>query len=248
MAIKLAYDINLAVHAIAGLTAVLVLAVPLIAKKGGRVHARAGWVFTVAMAVVAVTGALLALAWATIPLTVKPPEGPRSAEQIAAMTQSYRRFSLFFATVGVMSGAAVWHGVAAVRNKSGGRRGGWRGVGDHLAYALTLGFGLALTLLGLKLGMALFIAFGALAFSGGLGDARAIWRSSTENKAWIIRHLQAMLGGATAALTAFSAFTLRSYASSEHAFDIAFWLLPVVAGVVASVGWTRSTERELGMR
>ncbi|MCA9698246.1 MAG: hypothetical protein KC431_12030, partial [Myxococcales bacterium] len=183
------------------------------------------------------TGLAIAAAWATAPLTFKPPATALDSEQIAALERRYRAFALFFATVGVMSATAVWHGISALRRRP-------PVVLDHLAYAATTLAGTALLLLGLNLGQMLFIAFGLIASITGLGDARFVLRPPADpRRATIIRHLQAMLGGATAALTAFSALTLRRMVGVEGAFALSFWLLPVVLGVLATVLWTRRWQR-----
>ena len=235
---QLAYTINLVLHALAGLAALVALPVPLIARKGGSVHRKAGWVFVAAMVAVAVTGMGIALSWATVPLQVKPPSGTPSPEAVERMVRTYRAFALFFAAVAVMSAAAVWHGISALRLK-GAQPGSWARPADHLAYGATVVVGVPLLWQGLSMQQPLFIAFGALALFGGLGDARFVLRSAHEPRAWLIRHLQSMLGGATAALTAFSAFTLRRYFGAEQGFAIAAWIVPVVLGMGASILWTR---------
>ncbi|NVB40663.1 hypothetical protein G6O69_22685 [Pseudenhygromyxa sp. WMMC2535] len=241
---QLAYTIDLAIHALAGLTAVAVLPVPLIAKKGREVHRRAGWVFVVAMAIVAVTGLLLALAWGLCPLLVKPPSAAATPEELAELTRSYRRFALFFATVGVISGTSIWQGISALRIKAGGRPGAL----DHMAWVAMVACGAPLLVMGARAGATLFIAFGALALVNGIADARFVLRPPQGRAAWIIRHIQSMIGGATAALTAFSALTLRRYIDAEGSFSLLFWLVPVALGVLGSVAWTRSWRRRLGAK
>ncbi|PRQ08531.1 hypothetical protein [Enhygromyxa salina] len=243
---KLVYDINLFIHAAAGLLSLVVLAIPLVAKKGGQLHRRAGWVFTIAMAVVALTGLGLALAWALVPLQVKPLDADASAERIAAATRSLRAFGLFFATIGLMSGAAVWHGISAIRiNKAQTARATFVII-DHLAWALLGLFGLALLLLGLRVSMPLFSLFGALALFNAVSDARFLLRPPNRKSAWLIRHLQAMLGGATVAITAFAVLVLRRYLDPSGGFQLAFWLVPVAFGTFGTIAWTRIWQRRLG--
>lgn len=244
---QLAYTINLVIHALAGLAAFSALPVPLIARKGGAAHRKAGWVFVVAMIIVSITGMAIAASWAIAPLSVMPPSGTPSPEDIARMERWYRSFSLFFATVAVISAAAVRHGLSALRLRREDP-GSWARPADHLAYAATVACGAPLLWLGLRSQSALFIAFGALALVGGLADGHFVLWGCHKPKAWLIRHLQSMLGGATAAITAFSALTLRRYLGGGAGFALAAWLVPVVLGTGASIIWTRVYERKLRPR
>lgn len=250
---QLAYDINLVIHALAGLIALVALAGPLVSKKGGRVHRRIGWVFSAAMAVIALTGLGLALSWMIAPLAVEPlafSPIPRDAsvEQIASRERSVRAFGLFFATIALMAGTAVWQGISAVRLReprpASDRR--WFGICDHLAWILPGVAGLGLLVPGIRYEQPLFLGFAALALFNSITDARFVIRPLDQAGAWLIRHLQAMLGGATVAVTAFTVLTLRRYVAPEAGLQFVFWAIPVFLGVGATVIWTRIYKRRLG--
>lgn len=242
---KLAYDINLFIHAIAGLLSLVVLGIPLLAKKGGRLHRRAGWVFSVAMAVVAITGLGLALAWATVPLQIKPLSAGATPEKIAAATRSLRAYGLFFATIGLMSGTAVWHGISAVRIRKVEAARVYFVAFDHVMWVVLGLAGLALLVLGVRSSLPLFWVFGGLALFSALSDARFLLRPPDHAGAWLIRHLQAMLGGATVAITAFTVLVLRRYLDPSGGFQLVFWLVPAAIGTFGTIAWTRVYERRL---
>src|SRR5690606_30320687 len=67
-----------------------------------------------------------------------------------------------------------------------------------------LGLAAVLLAVGLDQGQPLLIAFGGLGIVSSVSDLRFYRRSEHERGAWLLRHLQAMLGGATAATTAFA--------------------------------------------
>lgn len=48
-------EVARAIHILAGATALLIFWLPLVAKKGGPLHRRVGWVYSVCMDVVEVT-------------------------------------------------------------------------------------------------------------------------------------------------------------------------------------------------
>ena len=64
--------------------------------------------------------------------------------------------------------------------------------------------------------------------------------------AWLLRHLQSMLGGATAALTAFCVLGLRRVWPELGEYALFFWIAPVVLGTVGSIAWTRVYRARLG--
>ena len=238
-----AYASVLLVHAVAGLCALAALPLPLIARKGSRLHRRAGWVFVAAMAGVALTGLVISTTWLLAPLTVQP-RGDRSPAELAAIAAQIRGYGLFFNTIAVMSGAAVWQGIAALRRSRAQRprRRRWD-LGIAVAPILS---GALLLILGLVRGEALFIGFGALASFGGVGDLRAVLRDARDPKSRILRHLQAMLGGATAALVAFCVLVLRRHLPQLASYDLLFWFVPAALGVFGTVAWTRVWRKRLG--
>lgn len=242
---KALYDAVVIAHALAGLVTLLSLVPPLVAKKGSRVHRRAGWVFVASMIAVGVTGAFIAGCWAAIPLTVQPQRADADAATLAHAAQVIREFSLFFAALAVLTSSAVWHGISGLRLKRTPAA-QWATRGDHLAYAATIGIGLPLTLLGLVRGQPLFIAFGGLCLWGGWGDMKFVRNPPDARGAWLLRHLQSMLGGATAALTAFCVLGLRRVWPELHDFALVFWIVPVVLGMAGSIAWTRVYRARLG--
>ena len=245
LVLRTAYDALVVVHALAGLVVLLSLPVPLIARKGGTTHRRAGWVFVAAMAAVALSGEVIAAAWLATPELIAGHAATLDAARRAAVFNQVRGFGVFFATIGVMSAAAIWHGVSGLRLKTEAPA-HWARTPDHVAWVATCLFGALLTLVGIAQTMPLFMAFGGLAVWGGIGDARFVLRPPKTRGAWLIRHLQAMLGGATAAITAFSALTLRRHFPELGAFSVGFWLVPVAIGVGATMAWTRVYKRQVG--
>lgn len=223
------------VHAIAGLTALAVLPVPLIVRKGGRVHILAGKIFFWAMVCVGVTGLGIAALWGLAPAVARPGLAGVTAAEAAPVELELGRFAVFFATIGVLTLDAVTQGRTAF----------WSD--QRAARRLEIPLGVALSLAGAALGVVawqagswLFGAFAIFALQGALRPSRFVRALEEPSRAERVdKHLQAMLGGATAAFTAFSALTLRRFIPGAEAFGLAFWLVPVALGVSASIAWSR---------
>lgn len=235
------YSLLLGLHAVAGLAALVALPIPLAARKGGRLHVVSGKVFFAAMVTVGVTGLLIAALWSGWPEIARPRLDRLGPEAATAARTELRRFGMFFATIGVLTLDAVTQGRTAF----------WRDRRAARRLELPLGgllvvSGVGLAFVAVMARSPLFAAFAAFAL---LSTRRPrAWSLDARDRAdQVKQHLQAMLGGATAAITAFSALTLRRWfaeAGSMGAFNLAFWLVPVVLGVGATWWWTRQHGAE----
>lgn len=242
------YEANVLLHATAGGVGLVTMLVPLLARKGGRLHRRAGWVFAVAMAIVAVTGIGIAAAWLLDPLGAKPPARALDAEAAARYAEVLRRAGVFFGFIAVLVGSSAWSGVVATRQRRGAIAWG-NPIDLGLAWTVT-GLGAVLVAVGVAWGQPLFIAFGGLGLVSGVSDLRFFRRAKQEPGAWLRRHLQAMLGGATAATTAFTVQVVGRMLDDAGFGEwmLAAWLVPVTAGTGLSVWWSRRVRPGLGRR
>jgi hypothetical protein len=233
------YEANVLLHAAAGGLGLVSMLVPLLARKGGRLHRRAGWVFTLAMGIVAVTGLAIAAAWLLAPLGAKPPERVLDPEATARYVEGLRRGGVFFGFLAVLVGSAAWNGVVATRQRRGVIAWG-NPIDLGFAWAVT-GLGTVLLVASVAWGQPVFMGFGVLGLVTGVSDLRFFRHGRNEKSAWLRRHLQAMLGGATAATTAFTVQVVGRMLDDAGfgQWMIAAWLLPVAAGTGLSVWWSR---------
>ncbi len=202
-------------HWIAGLLALLVVAVPLLTKKGGRIHRRAGWVYTAAMVVVAVTG-LGAAAYKVV---------------TTASTQA-----VFLVYIGWLTAASLWMGVRVVA--VGPRAEAHTGLVDR-------GVPAALALAGLGMIGWAFLGGGVLpGVFGALGivlgtDQLKVWRTAPfSRREVVVAHLGGMLGSAIAAFTA--ALVVNADTLFPEVPGLVAWLAPTVVGTPMIVAWSRS--------
>jgi hypothetical protein len=105
-----------------------------------------------------------------------------------------------------------------------------------LAAAVALS-GLGILLLGLRIGQALFVVFGAVGVLGGLEAVRS-WRRAPRDPAWWQReHYGAMIGNGIATHIAFFGVGLRNAfpALDPMLTQNLAWFVPLAAGAVAIV-------------
>jgi hypothetical protein len=228
--LQTALDIIRWIHIPAGLIGLAVFWLPLVVKKGGRVHRRAGWVFVYSMAIASVTAVALAVLRALI-----------FRERTGSLTLEGLAGPLFLVNVAMLTGVSVYHGIAVLRQKSRTTAGtGPLDLGLPIALVaisiLTLALGFVtrnpvlftLPVVGLIIGTQQFIA------------AR---RAPTNRMWWWFEHMAGMLGGCIAALTATlitNAKYIRPYATAP---DWLFWIGPALIGIPLLLLWQRAYRR-----
>lgn len=233
------YEANLTLHIMAGTVGLVSMFVPMIARKGSRVHRRAGWVFVVAMAMVALSGLGIAAAWLTVPLQARPPERPLSPEQLDRYASSLRTMGVFFGFIGVIVAGSMWQGLVALWQRRDAIA--WGNPIDRGFAWATLVLGVVLLVVGGIHWNPVVFGFGVFGVVGGVGDLRFYARKDRPKNTWLLRHLQAMLGGATAATTAFTVQAVGRVLSESGngQWLMLAWGLPPVLGTLLAYRWSR---------
>jgi hypothetical protein len=213
-------------HIAAGVVALAVFWIPLVARKGGWLHRRAGLVYAWSMLIV-VLAALVASGWRLL-YDLNPTARPRA---------------IFLSFIALLTFAAGWNGLRALRTK---RRAGpsWNPIDVGPSYALALG-GLALIAWGLSGGFGpLAIAFGALGTTLGVQQIGVWSRSPIDPRHWWYQHMRGMIIACIGTVTAFLVVNARSLGLGT--FNFAVWTLPGVLGGVGIALWTRYYRRKFG--
>ncbi len=200
-------------HIAVGALAFAVVAIPLLARKGGKQHVRFGRVYVYAMAVLAVTGAPLAL------------------RGLADENPVRRANALFLFFIALLAADSAWMGVGVLRAAKGApaARGGPARIGPP---ALLLLAALGLLVLGILGGSVLHVSFALLGATLAAGRI-AFWRRSGRTRAdAIVMHIGAMGVSCITTLTAFVITNARWFFHAR-AFTLALWIVPTVLGAVA---------------
>jgi uncharacterized membrane protein len=210
-------------HIAGGSAALLSMLIPLLTKKGGLAHRRAGWVFVSGMTIVSITAFLLAGArWLTDP-------SPRGREAGAF---------LFF--VSILTATSVSAGVRVLRAKT--RTAPHRHPWDLGLPALLTASSIAAAVYGLSTGNHLFTAFSIIGALGG-GGQLAYWRTAPSHPMhWWFEHMSSMLGACIAATTAFLVVNANNL--GLQTFSLVIWLAPSIVGVPTIAIWTRYYRRK----
>jgi uncharacterized membrane protein len=212
----------LAVHIAGGSAALASMFVPMVTRKGGPAHRRAGWVFVCGMATVSLTAFVLS-----------------AARLLTDPTPNGRAAGAFLFFVALLTAAGVSAGVRVLRLKrrSSAHRHPWDlGLAASLALA-----SLGMAAWGLTTGRPLFSAFSVIGLLIGGGQLAYWLRVPTHPMHWWFEHMGAMLGSCIAATTAF--FVVNAGRLGLETFALVVWLTPTVVGVPAIALWTAYYRR-----
>jgi hypothetical protein len=205
-------------HVAGGTAALLSMLIPVLTKKGGLTHRRAGWVFVGGMTIVSVTAFLLAGArWATDP------------------TRQGREAGAFLFFVAILTSTGVSAGIRVLRTKT--RTSAHGHPWDIGLPALLTAASVAAAFYGLNAGHQLFMAFSIVGLLAG-GSQLAYWlKPPSHPMHWWFEHMGSMLGSCIAATTAF--LVVNANRLGADTFSMLVWLTPTIIGVPTIAIWTR---------
>jgi hypothetical protein len=203
--------ILLPVHLVAGLAALVLFWVPALTKKGGPWHRAAGRWYVRAMALITVTGVVLALLF---------------------FAQDRWQQGLFLLFLGVITGTSLWNGWRVLRTK---RDPAGYVTAGHVAVALlNVVGGAGLIAFGIVVKMPLFYAFGPVGLVIGGNMLSFLVVQTKDPLYWRAEHLTGMIGSGIASHVAFLAFGgSRLFGWGTSGYGLVLWLAPVVIGTAA---------------
>lgn len=207
-------------HIIAGFTALLVFWIPIVTKKGGKVHKRIGWVYVTAMGVVAVSALFIGI-WR---IGFDPEQ---TAESVA--------FAWFLIFVAILSSATAWYGIRVLRYKN--RKARHRQLADLLFPALMLLSGIAISLYGASIGFPLITWFPLIGIILGATQLLYWLRPPAQKMHWWFEHIGGMLGCCIATITAFTVFGAPRLLNVQSVHPL-IWFMPAIVLVPVIIGYS----------
>lgn len=216
-------------HALGGAIALAILLVPLLARKGGKLHTRAGLIYSYAMIFVGIS-ALIITPWRVF---LDP-----------ARTSSSAAFAAFLFFIAVFTLCALWYGIVVLKFKS--RKGPSRALA-HVAPPITLiVLAIATQLIGITIGNGLLIAFPFLGLVTARGQLR-YWLGTPQTKMhWWYEHMSGMFTACIATITAFLVTAVPRLWPDPIAQSPILWIAPgLVLGTLLN-RWTASYRVKFG--
>ena len=225
-------------HVATGFVGLVAFWIPVFARKGGRLHVRAGRVYAYCAYVVTLSA-----------VTVSA--GRIVSYQVQGIGLADRPdlygFALFLGYLGVVTFATVRQAMRVVATRRTPEKLrtpfheglGWASIAGSvtvIAYALAVWSDLSPILLGLS----------PIGLFTGPGMLRLMRNPGARHMGWFYSHLGSMLGGGIAFHTAFAVFGAQRFWAYELAgpFAIVPWILPTIIGIPAIIIWTRYYRRK----
>jgi uncharacterized membrane protein len=216
------FSIILWIHIPCGVTAAAIFWIPLILKKGSRLHRRIGWVFVYLMAIASITAAMLAaLRW------VMRTDMDFSAAKIAG--------PLFLLNVSLLTFTSVHHGISILRQK--GRAAPHRGVVDIALPAALVLLGVISIIIGILCGQVLLFTLPIVGLYSGGQYLFALLRTPRDSKFWWYQHMAGMFGGCIASITASLVINARHITPHMPLPEWVFWISPAAIGMPLLYIW-----------
>ncbi|GIP38470.1 membrane protein [Paenibacillus sp. J31TS4] len=215
-------------HIVAGFAALLLFWIPIVTKKGGRVHNTVGWAYVVAMAVVAVSAFYMGVYRIFFDASV-------DADRVS--------FSWFLIFISILSGASAWYGIRVLRFRN--RKTAHRNGVDLFVSLLLLLSGVGIGLYGIRIGSPLITYFPLLGLLLGGIQLKYWLRPPARKMHWYFEHYGGMIACCISTVTAFTVFgapRLLNVSSS----NILLWLLPTFVLVPVMIGFNIHYTKKFG--
>ena len=196
-------------HAIAGTLALIVLVVPLISKKGGKLHIKTGWIYTGAMLFVGLS-ALVITPWR---MFFDPTKTIKS-----------ENFAIFLFYISAFTLSSISYGLSSLKSKQ-------RKLPSHRLIHLappiiTILIGLATQFLGFRFQNTLLMAFPFLGHFTAIPQLRYWLRVPREKMHWWYAHMNGMFVACIATITAFLVTALPRIYPGPISESPALWIAP----------------------
>ena len=221
-------------HVIAGVLTLGSMGIPLLTRKGGRIHRQAGWVFVVCMAFLSLSSMWLCVC-AMLGF---------QGESVTGRGVMSAEFGAFLFVISLLTGHSVFCGIRVLKQKR--RTSPLRNPLDW-AFDLSLGLGsVGLLVWGISTGSVLLIGFGVLGTLSAWRHIRLMQSVPTDKQYWWYTHMSAMIGGCIGALSAFLVINSEQFPTAVQAAVPAwvFWLAPTILGVPVLIRWRAHYRRK----
>lgn len=207
-------------HIISGFTALLVFWIPIVTKKGRKLHIRSGWVFVMAMTSVAITAFFMGVYRLTWDAGSDPDAIP---------------FSWFLLFIAILSGATASYGIRVLRFKR--RTASHRQLIDLLFPTLLVIYSISISIYGWMIDFTLLKYFPVVGLFLGCTQLQ-YWLSKPKRKShWVVEHIVGMLSCSIATVTAFTVFGAPRWLQVE-VVSLIVWFLPTIIFVPLIIGFS----------
>lgn len=204
-------------HIAAGVTALLAMPVPLLARKGARAHRAVGKIYVAAMFAAAVTAVLIA------PIRMHQRD------------VAHWRGPIFLSYIALLSFTSCFYGVRVLRQKK--RTAPHTELIDRAVPTALVVASIAVALYGLITRFPLAVLFAPVGLLVAVPQLRTMRSVPTAPRWWLTEHLGAMLISCIATVTAFLVVNVGRI--THHGASPLIWIAPTILGTALLTRWKR---------
>lgn len=218
-----------------GSVALLLYWLPIISKKGSRLHIRAGQVFYYLMLTVSASGMLMSLLGLFDPVGIYAAGKALTEAQLQRMLVWRIPLSQFLLLLSLLTWVTVRHAIGVLKARDD------RTMLRKLSYQgpvwLMLPTAVYVMYQGINIGMPLLIIFSIVSLITAISISLYVYKAQVSARAWIIEHFSAMVGSGIAVYTAFFAAGGRRMLAEllPGNWQLVSWLVAPVIGVTALI-------------
>lgn len=215
----LAFSVFRILHICSGFLALLIFWIPLVTKKGRKVHRTVGWIYVWAMAIVSLSAFYMGAYRVLFDET--------AAHELIS-------FSWFLIFISILSGATAWYGIRVLHFKQ--RKERHRHIFDLFVSSLLVGSGVGISLYGFSINSPLIAYFPLLGIFIGVLQLLYWLRKPSQRMHWYYEHFGGMIPCCIATVTAFTVFGAPRLLNIETT-SIFLWFLPTILLVPVLIGF-----------
>ena len=230
-------------HIALGAVALLLYWLPVIARKGSKLHINAGKVFYYLMLIVSGSGIVMSLMGLYDPVGIYTAGKQMTAAQIERMLVWRIPVSQFLLLLSLLTWVTVRHAIGllhAKNDRSMLRR--WFYQGPVLVLFPTA---LYVAYQGITVGMPLLVIFAVVSLVTASTISLYVYKKEIKPRAWIIEHFSSMVGSGIAVYTAFFAAGGRRMLADilPSEWQLVSWLAAPVVGITVIIFMTGYYKR-----
>lgn len=223
------FDFVRILHVIGGFVALFTFWIPIVTKKGGKIHIFSGWIYVAAMSLVSISA---------FHMGIYRIFDPNSTSEVFS-------FSLFLILISILSGSTAYYGLRVLRNKK--RVDIHRNIWDLSFPLLLLISSICISIYGFIIDFPLLSWFPLLGIFLSATQLQYWLQKPKKKMHWWFEHISGMLGCSIATITAFTVFGAPRLLNIDSV-SIFLWFLPTILLTPVIVGFIIYYDRKFNPR
>ena len=238
------HTVLLYLHIALGAVALLLYWLPIIVRKGSKLHISAGNIFYYIMLLVSGSGVVLSSLGLADPVAIYAAGKQLNPEQIQRMLVWRVPLSQFLLLLSLLTWVTVRHAIGVLRAKAD--RSLLRRWYYQAPVILLFPTALYVAWQGITVGMPLLIIFACVSLVTATTISLYVYKKEVSPRAWIIEHYSAMVGSGIAVYTAFFAAGGRRMLAElvPENWQLVSWLAAPVIGTIVLIALTGYYKRK----